>query len=102
MGISIYEKKADYVSSLCKVLNASDYFDVLDYSRDYLGGDEYLRIRNAVGDTFYINVTGNSESAILLEVARFINGIRPTGLVSDREARWRVSKLFKKEAQEWR
>lgn len=96
MGISIYEKKAEYVRQLQNILDVSEYFDSIDYNRDYLSGDEYIRIRNAVGDTFYINVTGNSESAILLEVARFVNGLRPTGYVTDREARWRVSKLFRK------
>lgn len=96
MGISIYEKKADYVRQLQNILDVSEYFDSIDYNRDYLSGDEYIRIRNAVGDTFYINVTGNSESAILLEVARFVNGRRPTGYVSDQDARWRVSKLFRK------
>ena len=96
MGISIYEKKADYVRQLQNILGVSEYFESIDYNRDYLSGDEYIRIRNAVGDTFYINVTGNSESAILLEVARFVNGLRPTGYVTDRDARWRVSKLFRK------
>lgn len=96
MGISIYEQKAEYVRQLQNVLDVSEYFDSIDYNRDYLSGDEYIRIRNAVGDTFYINVTGNSESAILLEVARFINGLRPTGYVTDMEARWRVSKLFRR------
>lgn len=96
MGISIYEQKAEYVRQLQNVLDVSEYFDRIDYNRDYLSGDEYIRIRNAVGDTFYINVTGNSESLILLEVARFINGLRPTGYVTDREARWRVSKLFRR------
>lgn len=96
MGISIYEQKAEYVRQLQNILDVSEYFDSIDYNRDYLSGDEYIRIRNAVGDTFYINVTGNSESAILLEVARFINGLRPTGYVTDREARWRVSKLFRR------
>ena len=96
MGISIYEQKAEYVRQLQNILDASEYFDSIDYNRDYLSGDEYIRIRNAVGDTFYINVTGNSESVILLEVARFVNGLRPTGYVTDRGARWRASKLFRK------
>lgn len=102
MSVSIYEKKADYVDQLKTVLDVSNYFDVLDYSRDYISGDEYIRIRNIIGDTFYINVTGNSESAILLEVARFINGIKPVGLVSNQDSRLRVSKLFKKGAQTWK
>ena len=101
MSISIYEKKSDFVSQLETVLKVSEYFEGLDYNRDYLSGNEYVRLRSAIGDTFYINVTGNSESAILLEVARFINGIRPTGLVSDKEARWRASKLFKRGAEAW-
>lgn len=96
MAVSIYEKKADYVAQLEKVLDVSKYFDRIDYARDYLSGDEYLRIKNVIGDTFYINVTGNSESAILLEVARFVNGARPTGYVTGKDARWRASQLFRK------
>ncbi|MBQ9691667.1 MAG: hypothetical protein IJV70_00750 [Clostridia bacterium] len=96
MSISIYEKKSEYVARLEEILRVSDRFESLAYARDYIGGDEYLRIRNTCGDTFYINVTGNSEGAILLEVARFVNGIRPTGYVSNREKRWKVSELFRK------
>ena len=95
MAISIYERKADYVSQLDKILDVSKYFDRIDYARDFLSGDEYLRIRNVIGDTFYINVTGNSESAILLEVARFVNGTTPTGYVTSRDARLRASKNFR-------
>lgn len=96
MGISIYEKKADYVSRLKGVLDASKYFDDIDYARDYISGDEYIRIKTAIGDTFFINVTGNSESAILLEVSRFVNGLKPTGFVTDRERRWKAAQLFRK------
>lgn len=96
MAISIYEKKADYVAQLEKVLDVSKYFDSIDYARDYLRGDEYIRIKTVIGDTFYINVTGNSESAILLEVARFVNGAKPTGFVSGKDARWRASQLFRR------
>ena len=95
MAISVYERKADYVSQLDKILDVSKYFDRIDYARDFLSGDEYLRIRNVIGDTFYINVTGNSESAILLEVARFVNGTTPTGYVTGRDARLRASKPFR-------
>lgn len=96
MAISIYEKKADYVAQLEKVLEVSKHFDSIDYARDYLRGDEFVRIKNVVGDTFYINVTGNSESAILLEVSRFLTGVRPTGFVTSKEARLRASQLFRK------
>ena len=96
MGVSIYEKKSDYVSRLNSVLDASEYFDGIDYAKDHIRGDEYIRIRNSIGDTYYINVTGNSEAAILMEVARFVNGIRPTGYVDNRDRRLAASKLFKR------
>lgn len=96
MSISIYEQKADYVKQLQTVLGVSDRFDRIDYTRDFLRGDEYIRIKNTVGDTFYINVTGNSESAILMEVARFVNGVRPTGYITNEDTRWRVAQLFRK------
>lgn len=96
MAVSIYERKADYVAQLGKVLNASEYFDCIDYERDFMSGDEYIRIQNSTGDPFFINVTGNSESAILLEVARFVNGIKPTGFVTGKDARRRAAQLFRR------
>ena len=45
MAISIYEKKADYVAQLEKVLDVSKHFDSIDYARDYLRGDEFVRIK---------------------------------------------------------
>lgn len=98
MSISIYEKKSDYVQKLNDILNVSDYFKAIDYARDYLRDEEYIRIRTTIGDTFYICVTGNSESAILMEVARFINGIPPVGFIKGKDARWRAAQLFKKGA----
>lgn len=96
MSISIYEQKADYVKQLQTVLGVSDYFDRIDYTRDVLSGDEYIRIKSTIGDTFYINVTGNSESAILMEVAKFVNGIRPTGYITNKDRRWKAAQLFRK------
>ena len=96
MSISVYEKKADYVLKLNGILDVSEYFSSIDYARDFIHNDEYIRIKTVIGETFYINVTGNSESAILMEVARFINGIAPVGFVTHRDAKWRAAQLFQK------
>ena len=98
MSISVYEKKSDYVQKLNGILGVSEYFSAIDYARDFIHNDEYVRIRTVIGETFYINVTGNSESAILMEVARFINGVAPIGFVTSRDAKWRAAKLFAKGA----
>lgn len=98
MSISIYEQKADYVQKLNEILDVSEYFSGIDYARDFIHDDEYIRIRTVIGETFYINVTGNSESAILMEVARFVNGVAPVGFITNRDAKWRAAKLFEKGA----
>lgn len=92
----IYDKKRAFVDSLNAPLRALRDFEVIEYARDPIAGDEYIRIRDKIGQAFYVNVTGNSEAAILGEVALFIVGKRPTGFVTMREHIRRVAPMFRK------
>jgi len=92
----IYDKKKAFVESLNEPLKALRDFEAIEYARDPIQGDEYIRIKDKLGQVFYVNVTGNSEEAILLEVARITLGMRATGFVTSRERIRDIAPMFRK------
>ena len=91
----IYDKKRAFVDSLNAPLRALRDFEAIEYARDPVQGDEYIRIKDKLGQAFYVNVTGNSEEAILGEIALFIVGKRPTGFVTMREHIREIAPMFR-------
>ena len=92
----VYEKKAKYVESLNEPLSVLTDFEAIEYARDPIQGDEYIRIRDKLGQVFYVNVTGNSEEAILLEVSRMTLGEKAVGFITNRERIRAVAPMFRK------
>ena len=92
----IYDKKKAFVESLNGPLTALRDFEAIEYARDPITCDEYLIVRDKLGQVFYLNVTGNSEEAILGEIALFIVGKRPTGFVTMREHIREIAPMFRK------
>ena len=92
----IYDKKKKYVDSLNIVLGALTDFEAIEYARDPIQGDEYIRIKDKLGQVFYVNVTGNSEEAILLEVSRMTLGEKAVGFITNRERIRAVAPMFRK------
>ena len=92
----VYDKKKAFVESLNEPLKALRDFEAIEYARDPIQGDEYIRIRDKLGQVFYVNVTGNSEEAILLEVSRMTLGERAVGFITNRERTRAVAPMFRK------
>ena len=92
----VYDKKKAFVESLNEPLKALRDFEAIEYARDPIQGDEYIRIRDKIGQVFYVNVTGNSEEAILLEVSRMTLGERAVGFITNRERIRAVAPMFRK------
>ena len=92
----IYDKKKAFVESLNAPLTALRDFDAIEYARDPITCDEYIRVRDKLGQAFYVNVTGNSEEAILKEVSRITLGERATGFVTNRERIRAIAPMFRK------
>ena len=92
----VYDKKKAFVESLNGPLKALRDFEAIEYARDPIQGDEYIRIRDKIGQVFYVNVTGNSEEAILLEVSRMTLGERAVGFITNRERIRAVAPMFRK------
>ena len=92
----IYDKKKAFVESLNAPLTALRDFEAIEYARDPITCDEYIRIKDKLGQVFYVNVTGNSEEAILLEVSRMILGTKAHGFVTNRERIRAIAPMFRK------
>ena len=92
----IYDKKRAFVESLNAPLTALRDFEGIDYARDPIQGDEYIRVRDKLGQAFYVNVTGDSEEAILLEVARMTLGTKAVGFITNRERIRAIAPMFRK------
>lgn len=93
----IYDKKRAFVESLNAPLTALRDFEAIEYARDPIQGDEYIRVRDKLGQVFYVNVTGNSEEAILLEVARMTLGTKAEGFITSRERIRQIAPMFRRE-----
>ena len=90
----IYKEKKKFVADLNKTMTVDGNIESLTYARDFVTGDEIIMIRDGALTPYYINVTGNSLSAILSEANKFQLGLKPTGLIEDRMARKHYAKMF--------
>ena len=92
----VYDKKKAFVESLNEPLKALRDFEAIEYARDPISCEEFIRIRDKLGQAFYVNVTGNSEEAILLEVSRMTLGEKAVGFITNRERIRAVAPMFRK------
>ena len=92
----IYEEKARYVASLNGPLSVLTDFETIEYARDPIAGEEFIRLRDKLGQAFYVNVTGNSEEAILKEVSRMVLEERAHGFVINRDKIRAIAPMFRK------
>lgn len=91
----VYEKKRAFVRSLNGPLSVHEDFESIEYTYEPKIGDEYIRVKDKLGYVTYINVTANSEAAILKEVARLMLDERPVGLITSIERKRAIAPLFK-------
>lgn len=91
----MYSDKKKYIEdTLAAMLKPITAFGSIKYARDIRSDSEYVKITEANGYPWFINVTGNSESAIGMEVCRMVGGSQPTGLVRNKAAQIEINKMF--------
>lgn len=91
----MYADKKAYVEKTLKAMLMPMYdFGNIQYARDTVTNEEYVKFVEADGYPRYINVTGNSESAIGKEVCRMVCNQTPTGIIKVREKQIEINKLF--------
>lgn len=87
-------KKAYVEKDLAAMLKPLDDFDRIQYARDSITNEEYIKLTETIGSVYFVNVTGNSESAILKEVCRMALERNPIGLIRTIEKKREVNRLF--------
>lgn len=91
----MYADKKAYVEQTLKAMLMPMYdFGNIQYARDTVTNEEYVKFVEADGYPRYINVTGNNESAIGKEVCRMVCHQTPTGIIKVREKQIEINKLF--------
>lgn len=91
----VYADKKAYVEQTLKAMLTPMYdFGKIQYARDPITNEEYVKFVEADGYPRYINVTGNSEAAIGKEVCRMVCNQTPTGIIKVRERQIEINKLF--------
>ena len=91
----MYADKKAYVEKTLKAMLMPMYdFGNIQYARDTVTNEEYVKFVEADGYPRYINVTGNNESAIGKEVCRMVCHQTPTGIIKVREKQIEINKLF--------
>lgn len=93
---TMFDGKRRYVESLNNTLSVLSDFEAIEYANDHIQGDEYIRIRDKLGQAFYINVTGGNEADILREVARMILEKRAAGFITDTNRKREIAPMFRK------
>lgn len=88
------EKKAYVEKDLAAALRPLRDFYKIEYARDAIQGDEYIKLTEAIGSVYFVNVTGNSEEAILKEVCRMALENNPKGLIRTKDKQREVNALF--------
>lgn len=97
----MYADKKTYVELvLGTMLQPMDRFGNIQYARDVITGEEFVKVTEADGYPWYINVTGNSLQTIGQEICGMIGPghFAPHGLVTVREKQRDINKMFTKEA----
>ena len=91
----MYDSKRIYVEQiLAAALKPMDRFGSIQYARDVVTGEEYIKITESDGWPWYINVTGNSLQAIGEEVCTMVGHGTPNGLVKVRAKQREINRMF--------
>ena len=91
----VYAEKKAYVEGvLWQALKPIDYFGSIQYARNAITNEEYIKLVEADGYPWYVNVTGNSLGAIAQEVAAMVCHQTPGGLVRGRAKQVEINKMF--------
>ena len=91
----MYAEKKQYVEeTLAAMLTPIRDFGSIKYARDFKTGEEFVKVTEANGMPWFINVTGNSLSSIGKEVCRMVGNAQPVGMVRSKAAQVEINKMF--------
>lgn len=90
-----YEMKTQYVKRINEVFQPLTDFGGIGYAHVYTTGAEYIKIKDSVGNSVFLNVTGHDLEHILLEVVAVAIGKLPPSVIRSKKTRRAVEEFFK-------
>ena len=88
------DKKAYVENDLARMLRPFEDFGSIQYARDAITNQEYVKLTETLGDIYFVNVTGSSKAAIGREVCRMALQAYPKGLIRTKAQKREVNRLF--------
>ena len=89
------KEKIYYTKLLNECLQPMSNFDCLEYKVHGNTGGEFIRLYDAIGNVYYLNITGLDLEHIIIDVIATVIGNEPKSRITDRKKCIALSKLFK-------
>ena len=90
----MYRNKLEYIENLKTVLDAREDFKDLEYKKNPTTQEEYLFFTVITGEVFMFNITGYKNEQIFHIMAMIDCGQQPDCIITDRQKRLEIGKLF--------
>lgn len=88
------DKKAYVERDLAATLKPLQDFGRIEYARDAITNEEFIKLTETIGSVWFINVTGYRQSEILKAVCYMVLETHPKGLIRTRKAMRDANALF--------
>lgn len=90
-----YELKKQFVRQINEVFQALTDFGGIGYAHVYNTGAEYIKIKNSIGNSTFLDVTGHDLEHILLEVIAVAIEKYPPSVITSKRTRRNVEEYFR-------
>lgn len=92
---SMYAEKKAYVEKdLAAALRPVRDFGRIEYARDPITNEEFIKLTETIGNVWFVNVTGYKESEILKAICFMVLEKHPEGLITVRDRMRDANALF--------
>lgn len=96
----VYASRKDFIENgVGQLMSAKKDFRSIQYARNSLTEQEYVRVMDVFGGAVTIDITGDDLEKVLSDMSRVIlmgeeNVHAPVGIVTDRDLLRKISNLF--------
>lgn len=91
----MYRSKKEYVEgNLAAALKPVRDFGSIEYARDPITNEEFIKLTETIGSVWFINVTGYTKSEILKTICIMVLEKHPEDLIKTRDRMREANALF--------
>lgn len=91
----IFKEKESYINDLNKALKPLHDFNSIEYARNALNDNEYIKVSDTIGGCQFLDATGMSLEDVLIDVSQLVLGKVPASMVMTRDDKRKIAPLFR-------